>query len=60
MKELWRIDYKNSDDYKKVWDFLGKFDKDADLKFSGEKSFWEDFLSDKIDVEEVFREYGVL
>ena len=60
MKELWRIDYKNPDDYKKVWDFLGKFDKDADLKFSGEKSFWEDFLSDKIDVEEVFREYGVL
>ena len=59
-KELWRIDYQNPDDHKRVWDFLGRFDQDADLKFSKEKSFWEDFLKDRIDVEEIFKEYGVL
>lgn len=59
-KEFWRIDYQNPDDHKRVWDFLGRFDQDADLKFSKEKSFWEDFLTDRIDVEEIFKEYGVL
>ncbi len=59
-KELWRIDYQNPYDHKRVWDFLGRFDQDADLKFSKEKNFWEDFLTDRIDVEEIFKEYGVL
>lgn len=45
LKELWRIDYKNADDAKRVWEFLDKFDSDADLKFSGLESFWENFLS---------------
>lgn len=45
LKELWRIDYKNTGDAKRVWDFLDKFDPDTDLKFSGLKSFWESFLS---------------
>ena len=48
-KELWRIDYKNPEDCKKVWEFLDTFDRDVDLKFAGSKGFWEDFLADKID-----------
>lgn len=47
-RELWKIEYENQEDCQKVWDFLGRFDKDADLKFAGSKSFWEDFLSGEI------------
>lgn len=52
-KELWRMDYKNFGEAQKVWDFLGKFDKNADLKFAGTKSFWEDFLAGKISEREI-------
>lgn len=48
-RELWRIDYKNKSDAKKVWDFIERFGKDDDLKFAGNKNFWEDFLADKVD-----------
>lgn len=47
-KELWRLDYKNAGDAQKVWNFLDRFDKEADLKFAGSKEFWEDFLAGNI------------
>lgn len=47
-RELWRLEYKNPEDCQKVWDYLGQFDKDDDLKFAGSKSFWEAFLSGEI------------
>ncbi|MGN0328601.1 MAG: hypothetical protein ACI4D4_06435 [Lachnospira sp.] len=56
-KELWRIDYKNQGDYEKVWNFLDRFDKDADLKFAGSKSFWEDYIAGKIDENEILEQY---
>lgn len=43
-RELWRIEYKNADDYKKVWEYLSRLEKDADLKFASDKKFWEEFL----------------
>jgi len=43
-KELWRLEYQNPGDAKKVWDFLAGFDKNADFSFAGERSFWENFL----------------
>lgn len=52
-RDLWNLEYKNPGDCKKVWDFLARFDKDADLKFSGTKSFWEDFLAGKISDDEL-------
>ncbi|MGN0376973.1 MAG: hypothetical protein ACI4ED_04990, partial [Suilimivivens sp.] len=52
-RELWKIEYENQEECQKVWDFLGRFDKDADLKFAGSKSFWEDFLAGKIDEQQV-------
>lgn len=55
-RELWRMDYKNPDDYKKVWDFLGQFEKDADLKFAGEKDFWEDFLAGTAGISDLVNE----
>lgn len=48
-RELWRLDYKNSGDAQKVWDFLARFDKDEDLKFAGSQKFWEDFLTGNVD-----------
>lgn len=57
---LWTLDYKNSSDAKKVWDFLDRFEKETDLKFAGNKSFWEDFLEDKVDIQEVLRQYNSL
>ena len=44
-KELWRIEYKNPGDYRKVWDFLDTLDKDSDMTFAGSKSFWENFIA---------------
>ena len=48
LEELWSIKYENPGDYKRVWDFLERFDKDADLKFADDKKFWEDFLAGRI------------
>ena len=45
--DSWEIKYTNPDDAKRVQDFLDKFDKDANLIFSGSKDFWEDFLKSK-------------
>ena len=42
--ERWEIKYTNPDDAKKVQDFLDRFEKDANLIFSGSKDFWEEFL----------------
>lgn len=56
-KELWRIDYKNPDDAKRVQDFLDKFDKDANLIFSGSKDFWEEFLTGNVDGDSLFAAY---
>lgn len=45
--DRWEIKYKNPDDARKVWDYLNKFDKEEDLKFAGDKAFWEEFLAGK-------------
>lgn len=42
--DQWEIKYTNPDDAKKVQDFLDRFDKDANLTFSGSKDFWDEFL----------------
>jgi hypothetical protein len=43
-KELWRMEYKNPGDYKKVWDYLAQIDDDNDFEFAGSKEFWMEFL----------------
>lgn len=52
-KELWSIEYKNPGDYKKVWDFLGRFEKDSSFEFAGNRSFWIDFLAGRVSEEEL-------
>ena len=47
--DSWEIKYTNPNDAKKVQDFIGRFEKDANLIFSGSKDFWEEFLSSDMD-----------
>ena len=37
--DSWELKYTNPNDAKKVQDFLGRFEKDANLIFSGSKEF---------------------
>lgn len=48
------IKYTNPNDAKKVQDFIGRFEKDANLIFSGSKDFWEEFLSSDMDADSIF------
>lgn len=56
--EQWEIKYTDSASARKVWDFIDRFDEKANLTFTGDKSFWEDFLSGKIDEDSVVKEYA--
>ena len=52
--DSWEIKYTNPNDAKKVQDFIGRFEKDANLIFSGSKDFWEEFLSSDMDADSIF------
>lgn len=52
-RDLWSIEYKNPGDYKKVWDFLDRFEKDSSFEFAGNRSFWIDFLAGRVSEEEL-------
>ncbi|MDD6844125.1 MAG: hypothetical protein PUE32_00920 [Clostridia bacterium] len=53
----WELNYKNPDDARRVQDFLDKFDKEANLIFSGSKDFWEEFLTENVDGDSLFAAY---
>lgn len=55
--DSWEIKYTNPDDAKRVWDFLAKFEGDADIKYAGSKDFWEDFLTNNMDGNSLFATY---
>ena len=52
--DSWEIKYTNPNDAKKVQDFIGRFEKDANLIFSGFKDFWEEFLGSDMDADSIF------
>ena len=52
--DSWEIKYTNPNDANKVQDFIGRFEKDANLIFSGSKDFWEEFLSSDMDADSIF------
>ena len=52
--DSWELKYTNPNDAKKVQDFIGRFEKDANLIFSGSKDFWEEFLSSDMDADSIF------
>ncbi len=56
--DSWEIKYSNSDDAKRVQEFLDSFDKDENLIFSGSKDFWEDFLINNKTANDVLSAHG--
>ena len=58
--DSWEIKYTNPNDAKKVQDFIGRFEKDANLIFSGSKDFWEEFLSSDMDADSIFAAHIVM
>ena len=52
--DSWELKYTNPNDAKKVQDFLGRFEKDENLIFSGSKDFWKEFLSGDMDADSIF------
>lgn len=54
----WELKYENPNDAKKVQDFLDRFEKDANLIFSGSKDFWEEFLNSDMDADSIFAAHG--
>ena len=57
--DSWEIKYTNPNDAKKVQDFIGRFEKDANLIFSGSKDFWEEFLSSDMDADSIFAAHHI-
>lgn len=46
---LWEIKFDNAGQYRKVINFINKFDNDDNLRFAANNDFWKDFLDEKID-----------
>lgn len=48
-RDCFRLPYTEPGQYEKVMAFIQRFPQDANLRFSSNKEFWEDFLAGKID-----------
>ncbi len=56
-EDVWNIPFDKEGQYERVREFLHRFDREENLRFASSKSFWEDFLSGKLDVEEFMESY---
>lgn len=56
--DSWELKYSNSGDAGKVWDFIAKFENDADLKFAGSKEFLKMFLAGNISQDDLIQKDG--
>ena len=48
----WMIPFTSPEQYEKVMEFLEDFSGMKNLRFAAHENFWQDFLADKIDVED--------
>lgn len=55
-EEYWSIRFDDKDDYSRVKGLLSSFDEDERLTFASQKTFWEDYLSGNLNVDE-FKDY---
>ena len=51
----WNITFGKASDYKKVMDFISGFDSKDNLRFAGDKNFWEDFLAGRTGIENLVK-----
>lgn len=54
---LWVIKFDDIGQYSKVMKFINKFDPNDNLRFVSHKSFWDDFLNDRIDEDDFVNFY---
>ena len=50
---LWKMDYRDKQDYEKVMDLLHSFPEDWDLRFASNEKFWRDYLNERIDKDDL-------
>lgn len=50
---LWKMDYRDEQDYEKVMDLLHSFPEDWDLRFSSNEKFWKDYLAERVDKDDL-------
>ena len=55
---FWSIPFDNKEQYNNVLFFLDRFDKNDNLQFSNDKSFWEKYLEGKINEDEIVYSYN--
>lgn len=49
----WTISFTRPEQYEKVMDFLADFSGMKNLRFAAHENFWQDFLEDRIDIEDL-------
>ena len=49
---LWKMEYQDEKDYRKVMDLIDSFPDDWNLRFAPNEKFWKDYLSQRIDKED--------
>lgn len=54
---MWSIKFDDNMQYENVINFLNMFEKDDNLSFASDKSFWTDFISGKIDEADFYNSY---
>ena len=47
----WSTTFENKEQYDKVIEFIGQFPSDWNMRFAAHENFWQDFLSDEIDMD---------
>ena len=53
----WSIAFEHKEDYRKVMEFLDRFDREDNLRFAAHENFWKDFLKGKIHIEGFMKFY---
>ncbi len=56
-KVQWTVRFDREETYEKAMDFLDGFDENDKMKFAGNKQFWQDFVSGKLDIKEFKKFY---
>lgn len=47
----WSVYFEGKEDYSRVMEFLGRFDREDNLRFAAHENFWQDFLKGEIDLD---------
>lgn len=54
---LWQLPYNNVSQHEDIMEFLDRFPNDENLPFASDKEFWQDVLSNKIDLDAFYESH---